>query len=83
MKPKFWYKIKIYIPNFLYTFLLNLYYKTLSFYFIGDNVYCPCCNMHFRQFFNDGKYGGCPGCGSSARHRLVVLYLERETNFFG
>ena len=49
---------------------------------MGDNVYCPCCNNHFRQFFKDGKYGGCPGCGSSARHRLIVLYLERKTNFF-
>ncbi len=83
MNTKKWYIIKKFIPNFMYSHLLNSYYVLRSASYQGNKVYCTCCNKGYKAFYPDnGPFGECPGCGSSARHRLVSLYLERKTNFF-
>ena len=50
--------------------------------YIGNRVYCPCCESHFRCFIRYGpnRNGMCPRCGSLDRHRLLWLYLHNCTN---
>ena len=44
------------------------------------------CHSHFRKFLPYGRVSRdnalCPNCLSLERHRLIWLYLERETDFF-
>ncbi|WP_071591937.1 class I SAM-dependent methyltransferase [Baaleninema simplex] len=65
--------------------------KTLRFQaqqirYIGDNVVCPCCNGHFREFRTAGvgqrPNAQCPRCTAMERHRLLWLYLQQRTNLF-
>ena len=48
----------------------------------GRNVDCPCCERSFRRFLaHNGRQGSrCPACRSAERHRLLWLFLQRETN---
>ena len=55
--------------------------------YAGRGVECPICGRRYRKFMPYG-YGEvrenalCPGCLSLERHRLLWLYLVRETDFF-
>jgi glycosyltransferase involved in cell wall biosynthesis/SAM-dependent methyltransferase len=48
--------------------------------------YCPCCKAHLRRFIpvrlDPSPEAGCPVCGSMQRHRLIWLYMERNTDLF-
>jgi SAM-dependent methyltransferase len=46
----------------------------------GDAVECPCCGRTFRAFRNFQGNAQCPYCGVLERHRLLWLYLTRDTN---
>ena len=46
----------------------------------GDEHYCPVCERHFARFMRRGVNLMCVGCRSYARHRLMMLYLRRETD---
>lgn len=51
----------------------------------GRGVECPVCGSHFRHFLPYGYVTPrpnalCPRCLSLERHRLLWLYLERETD---
>lgn len=50
----------------------------------GDRVECPCCESTFSRFLphRGRSHAKCPGCGALERHRLLWLYLERETDLF-
>lgn len=50
----------------------------------GDLVGCPCCGSTFSRFLpHRGRaHAKCPRCGSLERHRVLWLYLERETDLF-
>ncbi len=52
----------------------------------GNAVECPCCGRSFRQFLPFGRpqrpNARCPRCGALERHRLLWLYLQRETELF-
>ena len=50
----------------------------------GDLVECPCCEETFSRFLpHRGRpRAKCPGCGSLERHRVLWLFLERETDLF-
>lgn len=59
------------------------------FYAVGRNggkgVECPLCGARFRKFMPYGyvsvrKNALCPACLSLERHRLLWLWMERETN---
>lgn len=49
----------------------------------GEGVVCPCCGGSFRAFMPRGSRTNatCPRCSSHERHRLIALYLQRETRF--
>ncbi len=51
----------------------------------GTVVTCPCCDHSFSRFLPAGvakrPNARCPNCGSLERHRMVWLYLQRQTNF--
>ena len=54
--------------------------RVLPLFYLGHNVECPCCERQFRRFIpRHGVDSLCPGCLALQRHRLLVLYLVRET----
>lgn len=50
----------------------------------GDAVECPCCDSTFSRFLpHRGRtHAKCPRCGALERHRVLCLFLERETDIF-
>jgi SAM-dependent methyltransferase len=50
----------------------------------GELVECPCCESTFSGFLRHrGRSSAkCPRCGALERHRLLWLFLERETDLF-
>lgn len=50
----------------------------------GDRVECPCCGGTFSRFIphRGRSRAKCPRCGALERHRLLWLFLERETDLF-
>lgn len=55
--------------------------------YAGRGVRCPVCGARYRKFMPYGYVASrsnalCPKCLSLERHRLMWLYLERETGFF-
>ncbi len=58
----------------------------LGLFYIGKGKECPICGVHRRRFLPYGYYAKlrenalCPSCLSLERHRLLWLYLSRETN---
>ena len=51
----------------------------------GRGVECPVCGSHYRRFLPYGYVSSrpnalCPHCLSLERHRLLWLYLTRETD---
>lgn len=52
----------------------------------GTNRLCPLCNNSFSTFESFGvknrKDVCCPYCKSLERHRLYILFFDRETNLF-
>ncbi len=52
----------------------------------GRNNFCPICASNIKRFKPYGikqrPNAVCPICGSLERHRLIWLYLERETDLF-
>lgn len=50
----------------------------------GDAVECPCCESTFSRFLpHRGRaQAKCPRCGALERHRVLWLFLERETDLF-
>ena len=58
--------------------ILGLFYR-------GRGVECPLCGSHYRRFLPYGYVHSranalCPHCLSLERHRLLWLYLTRETD---
>lgn len=58
-----------------------------SWKYAGNNYKCPCCEGSFSQFLPYGaikirENAKCPKCESLERHRLLWLYLQRQTNLF-
>jgi len=52
----------------------------------GTAVTCPCCGSSFKHFLPAGvaqrPNARCPQCGSLERHRLIWLYLQKNTDLF-
>ena len=50
----------------------------------GNRVECPVCETSFSRFLpHRGRpEAKCPRCGALERHRLLWLFLERETDLF-
>ncbi|HET8728169.1 MAG TPA: methyltransferase domain-containing protein [Alphaproteobacteria bacterium] len=62
----------------------RLYGQNLPDRFASGVLECPICGARALRFLPFGLRGRrnacCPGCGSVERHRLLWLYLDRETN---
>lgn len=60
--------------------------KGLALFYRGNKVSCPVCTHHFRKFLPYGRKARenalCPNCLALERHRLMYLFLKRETSFF-
>jgi SAM-dependent methyltransferase len=86
--------MKGYIPRRYIPRVQKLYGQICAFpYYLGHQVYCPCCDHHFRRFVPSGRANvpglhgptqnsRCPRCHSFDRHRLQWLYLHNRTNIF-
>ena len=61
-------------------------FKIISVFYYGNNVQCPICDKSFRKFFPYGRNTRdnalCTNCLSLERHRLIYLYLKRESSLF-
>ncbi len=77
-------RIKALIPRSYYPAARKLYWWLCAPFYLGNQVYCPCCETHFRRFRTSRPGGGnqCPRCYAHDRHRLVWLYLHNRTNLF-
>lgn len=57
-----------------------------AFIYRGNNFECNCCGKTFRKLKPKGnvfrKNAKCPRCGSLERTRVLLFYLERETDIF-
>jgi len=58
-----------------------------KYFYNGNKVECPCCGGRFSQFLPFGfkkkrLNAQCPQCSALERHRLLWLYLQRETELF-
>lgn len=62
------------------------FFKLISIFYTGNNVDCPICRKSFKKFFPYGREARdnalCTNCLSLERHRLIYLYLKRETSIF-
>jgi len=60
--------------------------KILRIVLAGKNVWCPCCKTSFRKFAAFGnprrQNAWCPKCQSLERHRLLWMFLEKETDLY-
>jgi SAM-dependent methyltransferase len=63
---------------------VRLYVRNLT--LSGNAFYCPCCKKSAAVFLPFGvrkrPHAECPHCGSLERHRLLWLFLEKETDAF-
>lgn len=52
--------------------------------YYGNNYYCNCCNHNFRKFIPKGRIprqnAECPNCGSLERTRLLLIFLQNNTD---
>ncbi len=75
---------RAYRPSILFTYnprLRLLARRVLPVLYSGGAVVCPCCDRSFRKFIpRHGVDSLCPGCLALQRHRLLILYLLRETD---
>jgi SAM-dependent methyltransferase len=62
----------------------SMYYAVRAAFLAGNRFACPLCGGRFRRLLPAGVVkrpdAGCPGCSSLERHRLLWLYLQRESD---
>jgi SAM-dependent methyltransferase len=60
--------------------------KNTAFFYKGNRFECNCCGKTFRKMKSKGnilrKNAKCPYCGSLERTRLLLFYLDKETDIF-
>lgn len=75
-----------YVPRPLLQTISPLAMTILSRLNKGSNVECPVCGSHYKKFLPYGRIARenalCPSCLALERHRLMWLFLKKETNFF-
>jgi len=71
------------LPLVLRRRLVQAWQRTRAPFYRGSRYLCPCCGGHFRKFLDAGSKQRanalCPRCGSRERHRMLWLFLSRET----
>ena len=75
-----------YIPRKYLQLISHWVLKIVSIFYIGNKVTCPVCDHNFRSFLPYGRVARsnalCPNCLSLERHRMMWLFLKKETQFF-
>jgi len=60
--------------------------KRSAFFYFGNKFECNCCGKTFRKLKSKGnivrKNVKCPYCGSLERTRVLLFYLEKQTDIF-
>lgn len=58
--------------------------RTISPFFAGKAVECPCCGKTASRWLSlgDDPDRVCPRCSSAGRHRLLALHLKERTRYF-
>ncbi len=60
--------------------VIRKFLRNLPFY--GKGVFCPVCEKSSRKFVDQYSGKMCIHCESMERHRLLWLYLKKETDLF-
>ncbi|WP_194776066.1 class I SAM-dependent methyltransferase [Pararhodonellum marinum] len=75
-----------YIPRKFLQVFSHFFLRILAFFYRGANVTCPVCGHSFKKFLPYGRKARenalCPHCLALERHRLMWLFLQKETPFF-
>lgn len=75
-----------YIPRKYLQLVSHLFLRIIAVFYKGNSVTCNVCDHSFRKFLPYGRKARenalCPNCLALERHRLMWLFLEKETNFF-
>ena len=85
MKPIISFVIR-YIPRPILQTVSPLVMKVLSQLNKGNEVECPVCASQYKKFLPYGRIARenalCPNCLALERHRLMWLFLKKQTDFF-
>lgn len=65
----------------------HLALRVVQVFYLGNQVACPICEATYRKFLPYGRKPPrenalCPNCLSLERHRLLWIYLKKQTTFF-
>lgn len=75
-----------YIPRKYLQLVSHFFLRIVAVFYRGNSVTCNVCDHSFRKFLPYGRKARenalCPNCLALERHRLMWLFLEKETNFF-
>lgn len=75
-----------YIPRKYLQLVSHFFLRVLVIFYTGSKVQCNVCDSQFRKFLPYGRKARenalCPKCLALERHRLMWLFLQKETNFF-
>lgn len=76
------------IPRKYIQLFAHLIAKSLSLFYLGNNVTCTVCNHSYRRFLPFGRLKStrenalCPNCLSLERHRMIWYFIEHQTSLF-
>ncbi len=75
------------VPRKYIQLVAHLVTPVLGLFYRGHKLECPVCGSHYRSFMPYGYVSSranalCPSCMALERHRLLWLYLERESGIF-
>ncbi|SNS66971.1 Methyltransferase domain-containing protein [Belliella buryatensis] len=75
-----------YIPRKYLQLVSHFFLRVLAVFYKGKQVQCNVCDHQFRKFLPYGRKARenalCPNCLALERHRLMWLFLQKETPFF-
>lgn len=75
-----------YIPRKYLQLVSHFFLRVLAVFYRGKQVQCNVCDHSFRKFLPYGRKARenalCPNCLALERHRLMWLFLQKETSFF-
>jgi SAM-dependent methyltransferase len=75
-----------YIPRKYLQLVSHFFLRIVAIFYKGNSVNCNVCDHSFRKFLPYGRKARenalCPNCLALERHRLMWLFLEKETDFF-
>ena len=75
-----------YVPRKYLQLVSHVFLRAISVFYRGKEVECPVCNHSFRKFLPYGRKARenalCPNCLALERHRLMWIFLKKETPFF-